>query len=178
MLNDEIINLKSLMVNIEGDINLIVCLQYHTERLPGGDNSSGKFDRSKSMYRWIARVTTRQAIEDCINNLYKEENMNEKFKWPDEPDGYYLNCKYSRAYEVASWLETKLKKIKSWKDGLKVFAGYESKTKNRKGGINEKAKYKTEGYAAPDGTIVSLTDKDELLKHVGQNLILYVKNLK
>ena len=173
MKNDELVNLKSLAVRLDEGKLMIVCLQYHAERLP-----DGRFNKEKSMYRWIARVTTDEAVSKCIDELYKDENTNVPFKWPDDPDEYYLSCKYSRGYDIASWLETKMKKIKPWDEALKVFAGFKPKTKTCKEGYNEKSKFKTEGYKTPDGQVVSITDREEMLKRVGQNMILYVDNLK
>ena len=51
MLNDETTILKGIMMQLNEEAAVLVTLQYHTEK-----NEFSKVDRSKSKYRWFARI--------------------------------------------------------------------------------------------------------------------------
>lgn len=166
MLKDESALLKSIMLRIDDNNILLVTEQYHTE-----PNEFGKTDRSKSKYRWLARVFTNDSLKTFIDTLYDDANRLNRFRWPNDPDPWYI-CAGNDSTNgvIARWLETKLKKIKSWDDGLKFLDGWETATKKREAGYNLAAKYETEDYLDEDGNKVSLKDKDTLLKNVNKTL--------
>ena len=166
MLKDEVSILKSLMIRLDDNTAFVVTYQYHTER-----NEYGKVDRSKSKYRWFARVFKIDNLINKIKWLCEDANRLNKFKWPNDPWPWYTCAKYPENYSIASWLSTKYKKIYSWEDGQKILNGWETKTANREGGYNTSAKYEIDDYLDESGNIVSLSDKNALMKRVGQNLI-------
>lgn len=166
MLKDEITVVKSLLIKLDLDHSMLVTYQYHTE-----PNDMGKVDRSKSKYRWMARVFKTDDLIKKINWMRLDENRLSKFKWPNDPWPWYVSSGYPEHWKIADWLATKLKKIKSWEDGQKFLQGWETKTKHRAEGFNKNAKYEIEGYLDEKGQTVSLVDKAALLKRVGQNLI-------
>lgn len=165
MLPDEISLLKSVMVEVEPGTALLVTMQYHTE-----PNSLGKTDRSKSKYRWMARVFKIEDLKKKIDWLYEDANRLNRFKWPNDPWPYFICANDSENGRIADWLSVKLKKLRSWEDGQKILKGWETQTAKRAAGYNLAAKYETEDYLDESGNKVSLTDKDALLARVGQNL--------
>lgn len=173
MLKDEITVVKSVMLSLDQDTAMLVTYQYHTET-----NEYNKVDRSKSKYRYMARVFKVDDLVTKIKQMREDANRMSKFKWPDDPWPWYICAGYPENWKVADWLACKLKKIKTWEDGQKVLAGYKSGTKTRIAGFNDKAKYDLEGYLDNKGNTVSLTDKDALLKLIGQNLIKVDKKAK
>lgn len=166
MLKDEAKVVKSTMMKLNDETALLVFRQYHTET-----NEFSKVDRSKSKYRWLARVIKIENIISSIKWMREDANRLQKCKWPNDPWPWYLCIEYPENYKVADWLAIKLKKIKSWEDGQKQLAGWETKTKTRPEGFNKTAAYETEGYHDEAGNIVSLTNRESLLKLIGQNLI-------
>ena len=166
MLKDEISVLKSVMISLDADTAVLVTYQYHTET-----NEFSKVDRSKSRYRYMARVFKTADLIKKIQEMREDVNRMSKAKWPDDPWPWYICTEYPENWRVADWLAVKLKKIKTWEDGQKVLAGFQTGTKKRIAGFNEKAKYEIEGYLDKDGNQVSLADKASLLARVGQNLI-------
>ena len=166
MLKDESQLLKSLMVRVDDNTILLVTEQYHTER-----NDLGKVDRSKSKYRWLARVFSNDSLRNLISELYDDANRLNRFRWPKDPDPWYICGDNSSTNGViASWLSIKLKKIMTWEDGMKKLDGWETKTALREAGYNLSAAYDTEDYTDENGQLVSLKDKDALLKRVDQTL--------
>ena len=174
MLKDESTILKSVMLKLDNDIAMVVTYQYHTERNESNDVGKSKIDRTKSKYRWMARVFKLSDLVKKINWLREDANRMSKFKWPNDPWPYYISAGYPENWKIADWLSTKLKKIKTWEDGQKHLAGWQSGTKTRIAGYNETAKYQINGYLDEAGNTVSLTDRDTLLKLVGKNLIKVV----
>lgn len=166
MLKDEITVVKSLMLSLDNDTAMLVTYQYHTET-----NEFSKVDRSKSKYRYMARVFKVEDLIKKIKWMREDANRLSKFKWPDDPWPWYICAGYPENWKVADWLACKLKKIKTWDEGQKMLLGYKTGTKTRMAGFNEKAKYDLEEYLDNDGNKVSLTDKAALLKLVGKNLI-------
>jgi len=166
MLKDEIQLLKSIMIRLDQNHVLLVTDWYHTEK-----NDMGKTDRSKSKYRWLARVFTDDELKKMISTMYDDANRMNRCRWPNDPDPWYL-CVGNDSTNgvVANWLAIKYKKVKTWEDGLKLLHGWETKTKNRDAGYNLAASYDIVDYLDESGNKVSLEDKDTLLKLVGQNL--------
>lgn len=166
MLKDEITILKSLMVSLDNDTAMLVTFQYHTET-----NEYSKVDRSKSKYRYMVRVFKIEDLVKKIAWMREDANRLNKFKWPDDPWPWYICAGYPENWRVADWLACKLKKIKKWKDGQQLLAGFKPATAKQTAHFNDKAKYELNGYLDKDGNEVSITDRNALLKHVGQNLI-------
>lgn len=168
MLKDEATILKSIAIKLSDDVAVLVTKQYHTEENP----ATGKIDRSKSKYRWMARVFKIEDLSEKIKWMLKDENRLTKFKWPNDPWPYYVSAIYPEHYKIAAWLMSKLKKLKDWDEGQKILAGWKNATKTHKvADYNKNAAYDVDGYVDEAGNIVSLTNKDELLKRVGQNLV-------
>ena len=173
MKKDEITILKSMMVKLDDSNALLVALQYHSELHEDG-LKAGKTDRSKTRYRWIARTANIEELKKKIMEMSDDSNALAKCKWPGDTSGWYTATGAGCAnIEIASWLSMKLKKIKSWEDGMKALDGWEGKTKTHEARQNLKAKYETEGFedtTAP-GTTISLKDKVTLLKNIGHTFI-------
>jgi hypothetical protein len=166
MLKDESSLLKSMMIRIDDNHILLVTQQYHTEL-----NDQGKTDRSKSKYRWLARVFTDDSLKDLIKTMYDDANRLNRFRWPNDPDPWYICVGNDSTNAIgANWLSMKLKKLRTWEDGLKFLDGWQTETKKREAGYNLAAKYETEDYLMENGEKISLKDKDALLKCVDQNL--------
>lgn len=166
MLNDEITVLKSVMMQVDKDISMIVVYQYHSEK-----DEYNKVIRDKSLYRYIARVFKTEDLVKKIQSMNEDANRLTKFKWPDDPSPWYTSAEYPENWKIASWLATKLKKIKSWEDGQQALKGYAKGTKTKPAGVYPEKAYAIDGYQDQAGNLVSLTDKQALLKLVGQNLI-------
>lgn len=168
MLKDEIAILKSVMISIDDDTAVLATLQYHTEENP----TTGKLDRSKSKYRWLARVFKLEDLKAKIKWCMQDENALAKFKWPDDNSPWWIcAANDSNNKTIGKWLATKLKKIKKWDDGQLLLNGWQPKTASRKEGrYNTAAKYEITGYITDAGETVSLDDKEALLKNVGKNL--------
>lgn len=166
MPKNEIAVVKSLLISLDANTSVLVTYQYHTE-----SNEFGKVDRSKSKYRWMARVFKNEDLVKKINWMREDANRLSKFVWPNDPWPWNVSAGYPEHWKIADWLTSKLKKIKTWEEGQKFLAGWETKTKHRAERYNANAKYEVDGYLDEAGKPVSLTDKDALLKRVGQNLI-------
>lgn len=174
MLKDEITVVKSLIISLNDDNDtnmmdgdaILVTRQYHTE-----PNEFGKVDRSKSKYRWMARVFKVKDLVAKINWMREDANRLNKFKWPDDPWPWHVCSGYPEHWKIADWLTTKLKKIRTWEEGQMFLKGWETKTKHRDAGYNDNAKYDVDGYLDKDGNSVSLTDRNALRARIGQNLI-------
>lgn len=167
MLKDEMAVTKGIMIDLGNDNILFVVQRYHTER----NEDTGKVDRSKSLYSWVARVTTRQEILDKISWCMDDKNRLNRFKFKNDPYPYYLavgNSSDNAAF--ANFLTNKLKKMDSWEDGMKRLNGWETQTANRQAGYNANAKWMVKGYKADNGDMVDLDDHESVLKCIGQNL--------
>lgn len=174
MLKDEIAILKAVMMQVDDNTAMLVTLQYHTEKNP----DTGKLDRSKSYYRWLARVFKLDDLKAKIKWCMQDENALAKFKWPGDTSPWWIcAANDSNNKTIGKWLNTKLKKLKTWNDGQLALKGWQSKTAKREAGYNEAAKYETEGYLTESGSTISLTDQKAILENVGKNLI-YVCQMK
>ena len=166
MLKDETALIKSVMIKLDDEHVMIVSQSYHVER---GDN--GKVDGEKSKYRWIARIFTFDSLNKLINEWYDDANCLNKCRFPGDPDPWYFGTgKDATNKTMANWLTTKLKKIMTWEDGQKFMAGYKKETAKKEAGYFPKDAYQVNDYADANGNLVSITDKDVLLKYVDQTL--------
>lgn len=170
MKKDEATMLKSLMVELDDNNVLLVTHQYHTEPR----ESDGKPDREKSRYIWISRVMAKDDVKKLAAWCWADENRLGRWKWPslDKAWPFYICTTGDDCKAAGSWLLTKLNKIVSWKDGIKQIYGWKKETKGHPvGEYSKKAMYVHEGYTADNGDVVDLTDREALLKHIGQNLV-------
>ena len=149
--------LKAVSIKLADGIVFINTLQYHTE----------KGDRSKSRYRWLGRICRVDDVNAKIAELRTDAQRLEPWKWPNDPswDGkiYYTD---SDNLHQANWLRLKLMKTVDWETGVKILNGWDKKS----GDYNLNKKYDTESYATEAGELVDITDKDALVKLVGQNV--------
>lgn len=166
---DEMQILKGQLVEVSPEVVLLATYQYHTEKKD--DIDGVKTDRTKSRYRWIARVFKKEDYEAEVRRLMSDECRLGRFKWWDDPtwDGYVMSND-SDNLSIARFMGVKLKKLRPWEIGMKIFDGWSNATKTRPEGYNKNARYETEGYTTPTGEVVSLTDKDKLLALVGCTL--------
>lgn len=166
MLKNEISMLKAVAMKVDDKHILIATEQYHTEK-----TDDNKRNKDKSLYRWFAKVMATEDWQAYIDDLFTDEKRLDSHKIPNDTCGYFLCIgKSSSNYDIASWLQTKVNKAASWEVGQKKLNGWKSKTPKREEHFNPKAAYDTKGYIAEDGSLVDLTDKEALLKHVNQNL--------
>lgn len=168
MKKDEMAILKALMVKLDNDDNgyvMLVANRYHTEF---GDN--GKINRDKSRYEYIAKVMKHNDWVALINECMDDSRRLETFAWENDDWHIFVN-KDSTNYAVGKWFINKLKKPYSWDDGMKVLHGWKKGTAKRVEGFAPKDAYATSEYKALDGELISIEDKDAVLKHVGELLI-------
>lgn len=161
MKKDEFTILKACSFKLDDEKICIATLQYHTE-----DDEDGKTMRSKSRYRWLARVMKLEDAKAELENLDSEENRLERWTWPNDPswDGY-IATNDSTNDRAAAWLNCRLKKLASWDEAQKILAGI------KKNGLeNKNAAYDTEDYICEDGSKISLTDLEALKKQVGKSI--------
>lgn len=171
MLKDEMEMLKAVSMKVDDNHIMIATEQYHTEK-----TDDGKRNSKKSMYRWFAKVLSIDDWNAKLEDMFSDEKRLEKYKIPNDTLDYCLVCnKSSTNYSVASWLETKIKKALPWNEGLERLKGFKKKTDKREAGYNKIAAYDVVGYTAENGDVIDITDADALLKHVGQNLVKYMR---
>ena len=174
MLRDEIALLKSMMVELDDDNVLLITMQYHVE-----EGANGKIDRSKSLYRWIGRAMSKAEVESTIARCFEDKNRLTKFTWPGDKLSYYLCIgNGSECYLAGKWLKTKLNKLRSWDYGVKVMNGWSPATKTKPESYNDNAKYVVDGYTCDNGDVISILDREALLKHIGQNFTAPVAQSK
>ena len=167
MLKDEMSVVKAASMALDDNTILIVTEQYHTET---GD--LGKVDRSKSFYKWVACIKKIDDLKKKIAWYLDDSRRLERGSWIDNKLGYYFCVGLgAENYRIGEWFTTKLKKMKSWEDGQKILNGWETKTEKRAEGYNPGAKYVIDGYVCDNGETISLTDKEALLKHVGETIV-------
>ena len=166
---DEMQVLKAQLIELDDDTVMLATFQYHTEKM---DSIEGqKVDRSKSRYRWLARGFGKAEYRSEIQRLMQDDVRDSKFKWWNDPNwNGYITISDCDCATVARFMNMKLKKLRDWDIGQKLLDGWHSATKTKPEGYNHNARYETEGYTAPDGSIVSLRDRNALLKLKGANL--------
>lgn len=168
MLRDEVQLLKGFLMEVDDDTVALVTEQYHTESNP----STGKVDRSKSFYHWVARSWKKADYDKLINWYMDDARRLQRGHWPDDKRSFYLAIgNGSENWRIGDFLRTKLKKVLSWENGQKIMNGWKSKTAKRDEGYYPTAKYVVDGYDNGTGTALSLADKETFLKNIGCNLI-------
>lgn len=183
MKNDEFEIIRAVSVDLGDGKMFVLSYQYHTEL---GEN--GKNDRSKSRYRMIGRIETKQTWETMLAENFKPENRMNSWKWPDDPswNGSILYMKDATNAGFSNWIRLKIMKCVDWDVYLRLVAGYKKDVdgfrKAKKDGrklttdeiysvFNPGAVYETEGYSCTDGTTVDVTDRESLKSKVGQTLV-------
>lgn len=160
---DEIQILKAVNMMLDDEKCLLVTYQYHTEL----DPKTSKVDHEKSFYRYLARVSTIAKLKEEASDLFTDEKRLLEWHWPSDPlPGYKMWSEGSTNYRGSRWLTCRVNKVVDWEKGQEILKGWSK----RKDTYSPKDKYETEGYTSEDGTTVSLTDKDTLMKLVGQTL--------
>lgn len=154
--------LKAISFKLDDEKMCIVTLQYHIEK-----DKDDKTIRTKSRYRWLARVCKIEDVKAKVTWLYDDAHRLERWKWPSDPswDGVVMtnDCTNERA---AAWLSCRLKKLVDWEQGQKLLKGW----KNVDQDYNLNAAYDTEDYTCEDGSKISLTDREALKAQLGKNM--------
>lgn len=168
MLKDEIQVIKAVLMEVDDDTVALVAENYHTE----ADGSTGKTDRSKSLYRWIARAWKKDDYKKMVAWYMDDSRRLDRGKWPDDKlDYFFCVGNGSENSRIAGFFNEKLKKLRTWEYGQKVLQGWQTKTAKRDEGYYPGSKYVVDGYAAPDGKKYSITDKATFLNNIGVNLV-------
>lgn len=167
MHNDEITLLKSHMIDLGDGLAVLVAYQYHVEKTEHLTK-----DSSKSIYRYIARVDSLENFKkDAATMLSNERRLEQSFYWPDDPMPYkFVANKGTDNYSIGTWLNTKIKKLRSWDLGQKILKGWKNETKSHPEEYDPKAAYEIDGYVDAEGNTYSLTDLEALKKLVGKNI--------
>ena len=166
MLKDEMQVIKSIMVEVDPNTVLLLTQQYHTEE---GDN--GKVDRSKSQYRWMGRIMEKDEVTKTIQWCLDDQNRLARWRWPNDKLSYYICINNgSECSNAGHWLLTKLHKLRPWDIGLKYFKGWKPQTKAKPEAYNTNWGYAVDNYVCDNGDVICLTDREAVLKHVGQNV--------
>lgn len=165
---DQFVILKACCFKLDDDPAdnkiCIATLQYHIEK-----DADGKPIRSKSRYRWLARVTTIDDVKNATAELETDSKCLEPWKWPNDPswDGN-IATDDSTGSRGSAWLECRLKKMMSWDDGQRVLSGGK---KDPNSPINKNAAYDIEDYQVQDeDRKVNLSDRETLKTLLGKNL--------
>lgn len=181
--------LRAVSAYLDEDTVFVMSYQYHTEKDPD-DPEGRRNDRSKSRYRMIGFVDKVANVKAKIEELKKDANRLEDWKWTDDPswDGNILYMYGANNASKANWLRLKLKKAISWENALRVFQGYKKdirKTDPETGRRNKtfgqyivmcpNAIYPTDGYSCTDGSTVDITDVETLKTKIGQTICREIK---
>ena len=170
MNNDIMSILKAGTIKIDDETVMIVSEQYHVE---AGSNGK-KYESSKSVYRFVARVEKLEDIKARIAWCLDEKNRLAKATWPNDDFPWNIAVGTdSSNYGLGNWLFTKIRptKMMDWETGQKFLKGWKKQTANTPEHVNPKAAYQIENYKSESGDLVSLDNKEALLKHIGQNLV-------
>lgn len=168
MRKDEMTVLKSLMIKLDDTDDgyvMLVAERYHTEI-----GSNGKNDRAKSKYEYIMKTMKHSEWVKLINECMDDNHRLETFTWENDEWHMFVN-KDSTNYAVGRWFINKLKKPISWDDGMKILHGWKKGTSKRAEGFSIKDAYATDEYKSHDGELISIEDKDAVLKHVNELLV-------
>lgn len=158
---DEFTILKACSFKLDEEKICIATLQYHTET-----SEDGKTERSKSRYRWLARVVNLADVKAKIEELDSLENRLGRWTWPNDPSwNGFIATNDSTNERAASWLNCRLKKLVSWEDAQKILLGVK-----KNGEINKNSVYDTEDYICEDGSKISLTDLEALKTQLNKNM--------
>lgn len=155
-------------MQVDEETCLIVTRQYHTEE----DPETGKTARGKSAYRWLGRVWKLSDMRAMGNEMFSDAKRLLPWHWPNDPTwkGRILTSD-STNYQFSKWISCKIGKMTSWENGQKLLAGWSKKEQCFK----PKDAYPTENYLTESGTTVSLKSKEDLLKHVNENIWLPIE---
>lgn len=179
MKTNEIEIMKSVSVEIDPDTILVATYQYHTEPLVDengqtvyGPTGNAKSDRSKSYYCWKAKIWNKADLKAEIAALKSDARRLDPWMWLPTDRFVTLYDRDSTNGGHANWLSNKLKKAKPWEEGLEILKGFKKRTpKNPEPRYNKAAAFDLDGYTAEDGSTVDISDRDSLLRFVGQTLV-------
>lgn len=162
MLNDEFVILKACSFKIDDETMCIATLQYHIEK-----DKDGKTVRTKSRYRWLARVCKISDVQAKVAWLCDDSRRLDKWRWPNDPswDGC-VATNDSTNDRASAWLNCRLKKLVDWELGQKLLKGWKKCEQD----FNLNAAYDTEDYICEDGSKISLTDREALKKQLNKNM--------
>lgn len=159
---DEMQCVKCTSMKLTDDVVMFVSYQYHTEK-----NDLGKVARDKSTYRWLAQIMKLEDAKALAAKMRSDAERLKPWRWENDPSwSGKMYTKDSTNLAGSDWILTKLKKLTDWELGQKHLKGWQDCKQDYK----PSATYDTEDYICPDGSKVSLTDKEALLKHVGEIL--------
>lgn len=187
MKENEMEIIRAVSVDLGDGLMFVLSYQYHTELNP----TTGRNDRTKSRYRMIGRVDTKENFDKLYLETRKDENRLNPWKWPDDPSwtGSILYMNDATNAGFSNWLRLKTMKAVGWDEYSHIVRGFKKdpkkalENKKRKNKLpvdeiysayNASAVYETEGYTCSDGSIVSILDRDALKTKAGQNLVLEI----
>ena len=187
MKQDEMEIIRAVSVDLGDGLTFMLSYQYHTEI----DPATGRNDRSKSRYRMIGRVDTKENFDKLYLETRSDANRVNPWKWPDDPswDGRILYMHDSTNAGFSNWLRLKAMKALPWEAYARVVTGWKKDPKKAAEDRRRKVKmpveevysaytpsavYETEGYSCTDGSTVSILDRDALKSKAGQTLALEI----
>jgi hypothetical protein len=166
---------------LDKDTIFVLTYQYHTEK-DQTEPSGQKNDRSKSRYRMLGRIMKKADMEEAVYRMHSDENALKPWIWPDDPswNGRILYMYDSNQKAFSNWLRLKIKKAVDWDSALKILQGYKKDSRARFAKstpesekyvrLNPNSAYIVKGYTCSDGDVIDITDRETLLKKVGQNV--------
>ena len=156
MKQDEIEIMRAMSAYLDKDTIFVLTYQYHTEK-DQTEPSGQKNDRSKSRYRMLGRIMKKADMEEAVYRMHSDENALKPWIWPDDPswNGRILYMYDSNQKAFSNWLA---RFAKSTPESEKYVR------------LNPNSAYIVKGYTCSDGDVIDITDRETLLKKVGQNV--------
>lgn len=166
-LKDEVAISKCCSVKLDDETIAIIGLFYHTANRRENPEDT-------SWYQYEVRVEKIAELEQTINDMMLLENRLKPWRWTNPTWNSKWIIGYDKSndqYKGAKFLKSKLRKILSWDDYLKLVTEGTKVLKDGKTKTYATAKYECDGYEDIDGnTNLSITDKQTLLNHVGKSM--------
>lgn len=163
---DEMALLKATSIKLNNDVVALVTYQYHTEK-----NEFGKVDHSKSKYRYMVVIDTIANFKALAQKLTSDEYALGRFQWPGDFEKWFFYYGHGRAEEVGNWLSKQIRKANSWDKAQKILEGWTFTASNKDGKFFPNSKYLTDNYVNSLGEAISITNHEEMLKHIGETFI-------
>lgn len=112
MKENEMEIIRAVSVDLGDGLMFVLSYQYHTELNP----TTGRNDRTKSRYRMIGRVDTKENFDKLYLETRKDENRLNPWKWPDDPSwtGSILYMNDATNAGFSNWLRLKTMKAVGW----------------------------------------------------------------
>lgn len=188
MKEDEMEIIRAVSVDLGDGLMFVLSYQYHTELNP----ATGRNDRTKSRYRMIGRVDTKENFDRLYLETRRDENRLNPWKWPDDPswNGSILYMNDATNAGFSNWIRLKIMKCVDWATYERLVHGYKKDVKKfakakkdgRKLTVEEiysdysvSAVYEADGYTCTDGSVVSILDRETLKTKAGQNVWLDIR---